>query len=369
MKTILAALPLLVVTSAASAQSSLILFGVVDVNYQWAHQDSAHMSRLVGSGSNAPSRLGFRATEDLGDGLSAGFWLEAAVNVDTGTGGATSLNNQTTAPGTGSAGLVFNRRSTVSLTSASWGELRLGRDYVPSFWNLTIFDPFGTVGAGAAANLAYGSLTQTNSAVFATALRASNSIGYLTPGCAYPVGCSGFYGQAMYALGENASNTPNHHDGNYAGLRAGYALGQFNVALGTGTTRMASGDVRQSNIGASYDSGVVRLTAEVFGDHKGGTVPPGAANGSRGWLLGAKIIAGVGEIPLSLGSVRDNSDAHRKATQLAAGYVHYLSKRTVLYSTFSTIRNRNGAALSGGGVPGVADTRWSGFDLGMRHTF
>ena len=51
----------------------------------------------------------------------------------------------------GSQGLTFNRRSTVSL-AGSWGEVRLGRDYVPYFWNTTIFDPFGTNGVGAVSN-------------------------------------------------------------------------------------------------------------------------------------------------------------------------------------------------------------------------
>ena len=36
-----------------------------------------------------------------------------------------------------------------SLLAGNWGELRIGRDFVPQFWNLTVFDPFGTKGAGA----------------------------------------------------------------------------------------------------------------------------------------------------------------------------------------------------------------------------
>ena len=51
----------------------------------------------------------------------------------------------------GTQGLTFNRRSTVSL-AGGWGELRLGRDYTPTFWNLTIFDAFGTNGLGSSTN-------------------------------------------------------------------------------------------------------------------------------------------------------------------------------------------------------------------------
>jgi hypothetical protein len=48
----------------------------------------------------------------------------------------------------GATGLAsFSRRSTVSLSGA-FGELRLGRDYVPTYRNESVFDPMGTVGVG-----------------------------------------------------------------------------------------------------------------------------------------------------------------------------------------------------------------------------
>jgi predicted porin len=83
---------------------------------------------LSNSGYNA-SRLGFRGTEDLGGGLAASFWLEAPITNDDGKDWSAS----------------FSRRSTVSL-SGGFGEIRLGRDYTATFWNDTVFDPFGTVG-------------------------------------------------------------------------------------------------------------------------------------------------------------------------------------------------------------------------------
>src|SRR5690606_31040405 len=122
---------------------------VVDAAIQHGTGSIADRTQLV-EGSYASSRLGFRGTEDLGGGLSASFWLEAALDTDDGEGQATNSNNQ--ASGTGAAvagrqGLTFNRRSTVSL-SGGFGEVRLGRDYVPQFWNLSVFDPFGTRGVG-----------------------------------------------------------------------------------------------------------------------------------------------------------------------------------------------------------------------------
>jgi predicted porin len=369
MKKSLVALAALAVVGAASAQSSVTLFGVADANYQNARQAGATVNRLVGSGSTNSSRLGFRGVEDLGGGLSGSFWFEAGVNVDNGTGGGTTLNNQAAAAGTGNAGLVFNRRSTVSLTSASIGELRIGRDYTPTFWNLTIYDPFGTVGAGAATNMAQG--TNTSSAGVQTAVRASNTIGYFLP-----PNLGGVYGQLMYAFGENASNAAGgtSKDGNYVGFRLGYANGPLDLALAYGTTKLASGDVTAVNAGVSYNFGVATVMGQLFNDRKNSTLVAGTAafNRSNGWLLGANIPVGSGTIPVSISGIKDNNaqaSGANKAQQFAIGYVYNLSKRTALYTTYSLISNKNLSATSGGGTTGVAGANWTGLDLGLRHSF
>ena len=137
MKKSLIALAALAAAGAASAQSSVTLFGIVDAAIShYGVSDGGHFSALANSGYNS-SRLGFRGTEDLGGGLSASFWLEGALQNDTGYGGSQNVSGNTV------TGLDFRRRSTVSL-AGGWGELRLGRDYTPTFWNMTVFDPFGT---------------------------------------------------------------------------------------------------------------------------------------------------------------------------------------------------------------------------------
>src|SRR3954466_1605001 len=145
MKKSLIALAVLAAAGAASAQSSVTLFGIVDATLAYGKGHVSNKTQLTNSGYNS-SRLGFRGTEDLGGGMSASFWLEAGLNNDNGSGAATNTNNTSTGS-TGGGGLTFNRRSTVSL-GGNWGELRLGRDYTPAFWNLTVFDPFGTNGVG-----------------------------------------------------------------------------------------------------------------------------------------------------------------------------------------------------------------------------
>src|SRR5665647_2881221 len=196
MKKSLVALAALAVVGAASAQSSVTLFGVVDAAVSYGSGDVSNKTQLTNSGYNS-SRLGFRGVEDLGGGMSASFWLEAGLANDDGQGAATNSNNQASGAGAGvngRQGLTFNRRSTVSL-AGGWGELRLGRDYTPQFWNLTVFDPFGTNGAGT---------TQTLNSIITgvTAVRASNSVGYFLPG-----NLGGFYGQFQHYRGENSSGT------------------------------------------------------------------------------------------------------------------------------------------------------------------
>ena len=62
------------------------------------------------------SRLGFRGTEDLGGGLTAGFVLEGGFLADAGT--------------LAQGGRAWGRQVYVSIANASVGELRMGRQYL-----------------------------------------------------------------------------------------------------------------------------------------------------------------------------------------------------------------------------------------------
>lgn len=362
------ALTLGALSATIHAQSSLTIYGVADVGLQHARQGPASATVLQGGGASAPSRLGFRGTEDLGSGLTAGFLLESGLNVDSGTFGATSSDNQTSGTSTG---LVFNRRSYVSLSSRTFGEIRLGREYVPTYWNVSSsYDPFINVGAGALSHLTSGPLNQISTGFIQTGIRASNSLSYNTP-----ADLGGFFAQGMVALGENPSNAAapvGRDDGKHMGLRVGYAGRQFDIAAAQGKTRRRAGDVSVTNFAGSWDFGFARVRVSLFRDSREAVVAPTAANKSQGWMLAATIPVGGGYIPVSYSTTRDNRvlpSGHARATQLAVGYVYSLSKRTSLYATWATITNKNGAAVSGGNVAAVANARWTGQDVGMRVDF
>ncbi|ROZ75027.1 porin [Ramlibacter sp. WS9] len=351
MKKSLIAMAALAAACTASAQSTVTLFGVVDATLKVGHGSASNKTQLGSSGLTS-SRLGFRGTEDLGGGMSASFWLEGDLNADNGEGAATNTNNQ--ASGTGAAvagrqGLTFNRRSTVSL-AGGWGELRLGRDYTPQFWNLTIFDPFFTLGVGS---------TQTIGSIItgATAARASNSIGYLLP-----PNLGGFYGQVQAYLGENNTGPVTQDDGKGAAVRVGLESGPFNVAVAVSRTEYATGNVRQNNVAGQWTFGFGKVMGQITRDRAG------AVDG-KGWLLGGVFPVGSGDIRASYSAYESTAVGTPETKKLALGYVHNLSKRTAVYATWARVKNGGSAVVALNGSTTGVNASSSGLDIGLRHSF
>lgn len=339
----LAALAAMAAVTGAFAQSSVTLFGVIDAAVAVGNGSTSNKTQLKNSGYNS-SRIGFRGTEDLGGGLKASFWLEAGVNNDDGTGSASNTNNQTvTSANAGTQGLTFNRRSTVSL-EGDFGEVRLGRDYTPQFWTETAFDPFGTNGVGTNVAFNKGGVT---------GVRASNSLGYLSPS---------FGGMKVWLqtyVGENASTAAKIGDG--SAVRLSYDAGPLSLALATSSTTVAAGvKNKTSNIGASYDLGVAKLMAQT-----NLTKIDGSAD-IKGYVVGATAPLGSGAVRLAL-SETEQGDV--KSNLAAIGYVYSLSKRTDLYATYANVKNKGGAAVALNGAVTGANRSSSGYDLGVKHSF
>ncbi|MDO8773495.1 MAG: porin [Burkholderiaceae bacterium] len=339
----------LTVAGAASAQSSVTLFGVADAVVQYGTGSKLNKTS-IGSGSNEVSRVGFRGTEDLGGGLSASFWLEAGFNIDAGTGQATNTNNQISG-NSGSGGLAFNRRSTVGL-AGNWGEVRLGRELTPQFGNTGAFDPFGGVGAGISET--YRAMAASGANAGPTAARASNAVSYLLPST-----LGGFYGHLMHYRGEGSGN----NDGNGNGIRLGYANGPLNVSIGTGTTEYANGDFTLTNAGASWAFGFAKVMGQISQDRVG-------ASKSRGYQIGAQIPLGTGEIRVANSAYRtDTGTSIPETKKYALGYVHNLSKRTAFYTTAVHLRNSGGSKFALNGAETAANTKSNGYEFGIRHRF
>jgi predicted porin len=362
MKKSLVALAVLAAAGAASAQSSVTLFGIVDATYAIGKGSTSNKTQLTNSGYNS-SRLGFRGVEDLGGGMQAGFWLEAGLTNDDGRGAGTSTNNQATGGAiaglNGGQGLTFNRRSTVGFGAKSWGEIRLGRDYTPHFWTHTVYDPFGTNGVGTTQTL--------NSAQGGTTtVRASNSITYLY-GHGFNstfVGGAGFHAALQYYLGENNTGAATSNDGKGTSMRLGYGAGPFSVAFATGTTKFAAGNITTTNFGGNYNLGVADLMALYNTDKNKATGVK-----QTGYLLGANVPMGAGMIRAAYSTSKTSAAGSAKTNKIALGYVHNLSKRTALYGTFARVTNNGGATQSLNGAVTAANNSSTGYDFGVRHAF
>jgi predicted porin len=362
---------------AASAQSSVTIFGVVDLSVANIKNDGTDARKSMGNNALSSNRLGFRGVEDLGGGLRAGFHLEGGMNNDTGTGNA---GNQ--------AGQSWQRKSTVSLMGG-FGEIRLGRDYTPTFMNTTAFDPFGTNGVGNSLNVSraasptagqLGAGTLVNAAGTQTVLpavqgaqgvgtyvRSNNSVGYFLPAL------GGVYGQAMVAPGEGGSN-------HYSAARIGFAAGPIDVAASAGTTEMnAAGTLKAKifNVAGAFKVGSAKLMAQ-YNDEKVQRASPTPEFKETRILLGANITMGQGEIRASwVKSDQKTTGAagNDDASQIALGYIYNLSPRTALYATYGSISNKGVSTFSVSTAAGAFAAlptpggKSTGYEGGLRHSF
>jgi predicted porin len=351
----------------AFAQSSVNLSGTVDVRLGIGNGSISNNIGLLNNGI-ASSKFQLTGVEDLGGGLKAGFHLEAGFSPDDGTGSGTNVNNQGVGgfnPATGanggvrpgSQGFTFNRRSTLSVMGG-FGEVRLGRDYTPHFWNHTYYDPFGTNGVGnsMAASGSAGGAGKSSGAGGVTVVRASNSIGYFTPNF------GGFSGQIQTYFGENGSNSAAGSDtGSGSSLRVGYVQGPINVGLAWGkTTTGISSDTTSTNLGGSYDLGIVKIMGAYLIDAR--TNQPD----TRGWVFGVTAPVGPGSLKAAFSQTDGGSD--NIARQFALGYEYALSKRSTVYATVATINNSKTDFSLNGSTTKVGEGS-TGFDIGVKHSF
>jgi GBP family porin len=102
-------------TTAAHAQSSVTLYGIIDAGVTYISNQGGHSNWQATDGAINTSRWGLRGSEDLGSGLKAIFTLENGFNVDTG--------------GLRQDGRLFGRQAFVGLSGDQYGAVTLGRQY------------------------------------------------------------------------------------------------------------------------------------------------------------------------------------------------------------------------------------------------
>nr|WP_315235343.1 porin [uncultured Albidiferax sp.] len=342
MKKSLIALAVLASTGAAMAQSSVTLYGIVDVNLQSTKVAGIRTNQLE-SGGVSGSRFGIKGTEDLGGGLKALFVLENGFNADDGT----SRTN----------GSIFDRQSYVGL-AGGFGEVRFGNSN-------TAFDDIAI-----ATNPLWDSILSPTAVTWNHnyVSRPGNTIYYATPAF------GGLTAAASYSLGENKNTVANPGSAKgVASVNVQYAAGPLYASLGYqedkratlaniglgGPTAGVQADTAHKNtlLNASYDFGVAKLLGsferQIQADETktnqyqiGVDVPVGAAlTLSTGFAWSKDKLNGV------------DGD---KRTGYALGASYSLSKRTSIYTGYNHGESKDTAGVK---------TKGDIYAVGIRHAF
>ena len=373
-KSLIALAALGTIASSAMAQSSVTIYGIIDlglVKQNRADPDAERSLGGVGQTNNqvnvaqgTKSRLGFKGVEDLGGGLSAKFELEHRFLPDTGAINTSGANQ-------------FWDKSIVGITSQTFGEVTLGRDYGPTFYAQYLLDPWLNQGIAEVGGTTY---------AFAGYSLGNHQVRY-NNAIFYKAQVGGFTGFASAQLSE-ASGVKNRY-----GIGAMYTAGPLFV---TGAYDQAPSPVNGQKddlflIGAAYDFGMIKprisyarsslmtpfggkvnptaltlaATVPVGTDliklgythldwKTGGPYAQAAAAGTAAAAIAAGDFATAGAAAAA-GTAAANGETF-KQTKLSIGYEHVLSKRTALYTDLTNGKTRGFQSVTG-------------FDVGIRHAF
>ena len=341
-KSLLALAVLTAVSGAAFAQSSVTIYGKVDLGMVYDSGNAGGKSVRIASGVTGGSRLGFKGVEDLGGGTKFAFQLETGYCADSAQGAAnfcTGSNN------------FMGRQAHGDLTGA-FGALSAGRQYSLGFNNLATIDPFGAGYAGQANNVSAAGLYL----VDPSGIRLNNSVTYSTPNA------NGFTASVEAALGEQ---TGNWESGRETGAGLTYASGPAYAGVTYYNLSNASGNGAAKKVitfGGSYDFGVVKVHA--LGQKVTGPTTLDTFN----IMGGVTVPVGPASVLASYVHHNDRTFANQDANQIGVGVLYPLSKRTSLYSSFARISNQHGAAFLVGNATELG-TGNKGFNAGVVHNF
>ena len=328
MKKSLIALAALAAVGAASAQSSVTLYGVIDTNYGWARTTVKNRNGVSGTvkttttglnaagGNMSGSRWGLKGQEDLGNGLSAVFNVEAGFNSANGSTGASTTYNPVTRA-FDSTGAGFNRRAVVGL-KGGFGQVLLGRDYTP------LDELLGGNGFQAI------DLSTYNESPYGTALYTSRADGIHYSGNFSGVGVKAFVSYEREKETTNGNTTGDERTEGY-GLNLSYATGPFAIAGGVQqfknkeTVAGTSTSVKNTEyaVAASYDF----TAAKVFGHYAGND--PDVGETMHQYSLGVAVPFGAATLGAQYAY---NKQGDFKGHDVVLQGTYALSKRTDLYA-------------------------------------
>ena len=281
----LACLACLAVGGVAHAQSSVTLYGLVDLSAGQFQSAGGLKVKRLDSGNMSTSYLGFKGSEDLGGGLRAGFQLETFINVDTGGAGRVS-----------GVDAFWARNANVSL-SGGFGTIKLGRQAPPLFVSTLLFNAFSD-------SFGYSpAIRQYYNAPYGTPLIGdsgwNNAIGYSLPSY------GGLSANLLVSAGEGAATSKGKNVGAnvlYFGgpvaLTAAWQNVKSQGVLGQAiSTYPGFSNQIAYQFGGSFDAGVVKLFAQYGKIKTDATMDVNTTN----FNVGAKVPLGAGAVLVQYG--------------------------------------------------------------------
>ena len=336
MKKTLAAVAVLGAFAGSALAADVTLYGVVDFGLGYSHSDvdgDKTDSWGLKSGQDSMSRICFKGTEQISEGLTVGFNLETGFDADTG-------KNKATNP--------FHRESRLFIQT-DFGEIGMGRfgalDSTTGAYNLAGSSLHATTGVGG--------IGDTGPIFLGQGDRMNNSIAYVSPKF------GGFQVRAMASLGgdtEFGDGTTGaeatHKVDRYYALGATYDVGALHTAVIVSQMDRADvyadqeiDDALTVTAGASYDFGVTKAfiagqyydnaQASSAYDKETKTWDPDFGAKGYGVTVGAKtpVLGGVLTTQVGYADAEDVNDSKVEYSAYSVGALyHYgLSKRTTVY--------------------------------------
>jgi predicted porin len=326
--TLIAAAVALLATGTAFAQSTVNVYGRVNVSVE-AQKDGGQSNTIVQDNS---SRIGFKGTEDLGGGLKAGFLLEAGFDVGNGQ----------------AQGRFFGRESNVYL-EGGFGKLRLGN-----------MGPTAAYFATADYISMHNHDTGTSSdAFYLYPGNATNMIAYTSPSF------GGLVVEAQYGLKEAGTK-------NTLVLAANYDRGPLHLGFGyvDGPTTIGGiglDDTKEVGVRGLYELGAFTVGAYWI---RNTVEAPGLDVERDAWRLAGMYAFGNNELHANVGGAgkfkaNGSSLADTDATQWTLGYNYNLSKRTKVYAFYTKVDNGSVQNY----YSSAAGSDFSSLAVGLRHNF
>ena len=312
-------LPLALVSLASGAVSAqegfkFTPYGTVDVAYASATNQptGASKSRII-TGGDAPSILGISASKELANQMKVGISYEG--NVSSADGKAD----------------LFTRSANFSISS-SWGTVRAGRQYDPSFLAFAATDPRGVSMNNSGLNAwINGALSTGANGTSAVSIFTSNTISWTDK-------FGGF--TPTLAFGTGNQSTGGNSAGNVVSLGLVYADGPLTLSGGmvnnTSDDKATKSDSKGQNLGAAYTIAGWRLAANYLSfKAASGT---NKADLSTTGLGGSYDLGGGLSANAAFYSTKNNNTGGGTLKNTTAGLSYALDKQITVYGQLGMLK-------------------------------